>query len=89
MSHAVAAHLAGIRASDGTVDSIIATNSITMSNSNAAPAVNVGDPYTVAEGGAVRLTAIGSDPDGCSVSYAWDPDNDSTFETARAQPSRP
>jgi hypothetical protein len=36
----------------------------------------------VAEGGSVVLTGSGSDPDGDPLVYAWDLDNNGTFETA-------
>ncbi len=49
---------------------------------NHAPAVSAGGPYTVPEGGSVGVTATGSDADGDTLTYAWDLDNDGTFETA-------
>ena len=49
-----------------------------------APTVSAGGPYTVAEGGSTTLTASGSDQSNASLSYAWDLDNDGTFETAGA-----
>jgi hypothetical protein len=49
---------------------------------NTAPSVDAGGPYSVAEGGSVTLTAGGSDPDGDALTYAWDLDNDGTFETS-------
>ncbi len=49
---------------------------------NAAPAVSANGPYTVAEGGSVNLSATGSDPNvGDTLSYAWDLDNNGSFET--------
>ena len=48
---------------------------------NAPPTVGAGGPYTVAEGGSVTLTASGSDPNGDSLTYAWDLDNNGSFET--------
>ena len=47
----------------------------------APPAADAGGPYSVAEGGQVVLTGSGSDPDGDPLEYAWDQDNDGTFET--------
>lgn len=49
---------------------------------NAAPSVDAGGPYTVVEGGSIRLSATGTDPDGDDLSYAWDLDNDGSFETS-------
>ncbi len=49
---------------------------------NMPPTVGAGGPYSVAEGGTVGLTASGTDPEGGSLSYAWDLDDDGTFETA-------
>jgi hypothetical protein len=49
---------------------------------NQPPTVSANGPYTVDEGGTAQLSATGSDPDGGSLTYAWDLDNDGTFETA-------
>ena len=49
---------------------------------NTAPTASAGGPYTVAEGSSVSVSATGSDPNGDSLTYAWDLDNDGTFETA-------
>jgi hypothetical protein len=49
---------------------------------NAAPTVDAGGPYSVVEGGSVPVSATGSDPDGDTLSYAWDLDNNGTFETS-------
>ncbi|MCL5958790.1 MAG: PKD domain-containing protein [Chloroflexi bacterium] len=48
---------------------------------NSAPTANAGGPYNVNEGASVVLTASGSDPDGDALTYAWDLDNNGTFET--------
>jgi hypothetical protein len=47
---------------------------------NDAPSASAGGPYSVDEGSSVTLTASGSDPEGGALSYAWDLDNDGTFE---------
>jgi hypothetical protein len=49
---------------------------------NDPPSVAAGGPYSVAEGSSTTLTAAGSDPEGGTLSYAWDLDGNSTFETA-------
>jgi hypothetical protein len=49
---------------------------------NQAPTINAGGPYTVDEGGSVSLAAAGSDPENAPLTYAWDLDNNGTFETA-------
>jgi len=46
------------------------------------PTASAGGPYSVDEGSSINLTASGSDPNGTSVSYAWDLDNDGSFETS-------
>ena len=48
---------------------------------NSAPSASAGGPYAVDEGSTVTLTASGSDPEGGSVSYAWDLDGNGSFET--------
>jgi hypothetical protein len=61
---------------------------INVSDVNEAPAAGPGGPYTVAEGGAVVLSGTGSDPDaGDTLRYAWDLDNDGTFETRGPNPT--
>ncbi len=50
---------------------------------NDAPVVTYVSPaVTIVEGQSTVLEAIGYDPDGGPVTYAWDLDNDGTFETA-------
>lgn len=49
---------------------------------NAPPTADAGGPYSVDEGGSVTLTASGSDPNGDTLTYAWDLDNNGSFETS-------
>jgi hypothetical protein len=49
---------------------------------NSPPTVEGGGPYQVNEGGTVELSATGSDPENGSLTYAWDLDNNGSFETA-------
>ena len=53
----------------------------------AQPTVSAGGPYTVGEGGSIALAASGSDAGGGSLTYRWDLDGDSSFETAGATPT--
>jgi len=48
---------------------------------NAPPTVNAGGSYSVNEGSSVTLSATGSDPNGDSLAYTWDLDNNGSFET--------
>jgi hypothetical protein len=48
---------------------------------NGAPTVTAGGPYSVDEGAAVVVSASGADPENGPLSYAWDLDNDGSFET--------
>jgi uncharacterized protein len=48
---------------------------------NYPPTADAGGPYSVSEGGSVTLTATGTDPENGALSYAWDLDNNGSFET--------
>ena len=48
---------------------------------NLPPVAGAGGPYAVAEGGTIVLTAAATDPDGDVLTFAWDLDDDGTFET--------
>jgi len=50
-------------------------------STNSPPAVDAGGPYSVGENGSVAVTASGNDPDGDAITYAWDLDNNGTFES--------
>jgi len=49
---------------------------------NVAPTVDAGGPYAVNEGGSIIVTASGHDPEESPLTYAWDLDNNGSFETA-------
>jgi predicted extracellular nuclease len=51
-------------------------------NVNAPPTVDAGGPYSVNEGSSVTVSATGSDPNGDPLTYAWDLDNNGSFETS-------
>ena len=48
---------------------------------NDPPSASAGGPYVVDEGSTVTLTATGADPEGGGLSFAWDLDDNGTFET--------
>jgi predicted extracellular nuclease len=48
---------------------------------NDPPTVDAGGPYFVIEGQSVLVSATGSDPNGGTLTYAWDLDNNGSFET--------
>src|ERR687888_582798 len=48
---------------------------------NDPPAAGAGGPYAAAEGSSILLSASGSDPEGGPLSYAWDLDDNGSFET--------
>jgi predicted extracellular nuclease len=48
---------------------------------NDPPTVSAGGPYALVEGGSVGVTATASDLEGGPLTYAWDLDNNGTYET--------
>ncbi|MBI2935770.1 MAG: DUF642 domain-containing protein [Chloroflexi bacterium] len=58
-----------------------ALDNIRVPQLNQPPTANAGGPYSVPEGGSVQLNGAGSDPDNDPLTYAWDLDNNGTFET--------
>ncbi len=69
------------RANDGQDDGDVAVVALTVEPVNDAPSCAVGGPYQVNEGGAVQVSATGTDRDGDPLTYAWDLDGDDTYET--------
>jgi hypothetical protein len=57
------------------------TVNFTVVPPNQPPTVRANGPFLVSEGGSSFVTATGSDPEGGSLAYAWDLDNNGTFET--------
>ena len=53
----------------------------TITPPNDPPTVGASGPYTVGEGSEVTLNATGNDPNNDHLTYAWDLDNNGTFET--------
>ncbi len=51
-------------------------------NLNDAPTVSANGPYTLTEGANVNVSATGSGPNSDPLTYAWDLDNNGTYETA-------
>ena len=45
------------------------------------PTVDAGGPYDVVVGGSVNVSATGSQPDGQTLTYRWDLDDNGSFET--------
>jgi hypothetical protein len=54
---------------------------------NQSPTAQAAGPYTVDEGASIALTGSGTDPEGSTLTYAWDLDGDGAFETAGATPT--
>jgi uncharacterized delta-60 repeat protein len=67
-------------------DGVSSTTTFQLNVNNVAPTADAGGPYTVAEGGTVTLSGSGSDPAGAAdpLTFAWDLDNNGSFETAGA-----
>ena len=50
-------------------------------NLNSAPTVDAGGPYSGAEGSTIWVTATGNDFEAGALTYAWDLDNNGSYET--------
>jgi probable HAF family extracellular repeat protein/predicted outer membrane repeat protein len=66
---------------DGIAICDIGAFEVDVSAPNQPPTASAGGPYSVEAGASVTVTASGSDPEGGALIYAWDLDNDGTFET--------
>jgi hypothetical protein len=61
---------------------------LVVNSANQPPTANANGPYDVNEGGSVQLNGSGSDPDpGDTLTYAWDLDNNGSFETTGQTPN--
>ena len=67
-------------------DGGISSTTIKIIVPNEPPTANAGGPYSVNEGEQVALQGAGTDPEGFPLTYAWDLDNNGTFETAGQNP---
>ena len=70
-------------------DGTFSSNSISVTVNNLAPTADTGGPYTVGEGGTVTLSGSGTDPAGAAdpLTFAWDLDDNGSFETSGASPT--
>jgi VCBS repeat-containing protein len=61
---------------------------ITVTSVNDPPIAEANGPYTCSEGETITLSSAGStDPDGTIVEYAWDLDNNGSYEMTGASPT--
>ena len=62
------------------------TKTVTIVNQN--PTANPGGPYTLTSSGSLVLAGSGTDPNACdTLSYAWDVDNNGTYDYFIANPT--
>jgi endonuclease/exonuclease/phosphatase family metal-dependent hydrolase len=54
---------------------------------NSPPRGGAGGPYAATEGGSTSLSATGTDDEGDAITYAWDLDNNGSFETPGQSPT--
>jgi hypothetical protein len=54
---------------------------------NQPPTVSAGGPYSLTEGGSLQLAATGVDPENGPLTYAWDLDDNGTYETTGQTPT--
>ena len=72
-------HVFGVRIA--TINTRATRGQFTFSHHNLLPTADAGGPYAVEEEASVALDGSGSDPEGEALTYAWDLDNDGTFES--------
>jgi hypothetical protein len=72
-------HTITVTVTDGAGNSRTCATTLTVTNSPPAN-VSAGGPYVVDEGSSTSVTASGDDPEGGAVSFAWDLDDNGTFE---------
>lgn len=71
------------RANDGSTDGNIATVVLNVAPVADPPVANINGPYQISEGNSLSLSSAGSsDPDGDSLTFAWDLDGDDDFDDA-------
>lgn len=71
-----------VKVTQGTRTPIIGATVVNIIQAtNHAPTADAGGPYDVNEGGTVLVSATGQDPENGSLTYAWDLDNNGSFET--------
>ena len=75
-------HSVTLQVTDDDGDSSPATTTV---NVGSPPSAEAGGPYTGDEGNPLTLLGSGLDPDGDPLVYAWDLDNDGSFETVGAE----
>ena len=75
-------HTITVTATDAAGNAAICTTTLTVVN--APPLPDAGGPYQVNEGSSVTLAASAVDPEGGALVFAWDLDNDGSFETPGA-----
>ncbi|MBI1729080.1 tandem-95 repeat protein [Candidatus Acetothermia bacterium] len=75
------------KCNDGHANSNVATVSVTVTPVNDPPLADANGPYVCTEGQTITLSSAGStDLDGTIVQFAWDLDNNGSYETLDENP---